>query len=207
LREGGFIEGGPIITEKGFDRALDLIETGVQLTEENAIKCCKELNVDVLIVDLLMEIQETGYTEFIELAEKLENQRNLQLKSILNDLDTTESSIVDVIRMYSNHQEKDTAPARELKKRVLMRMNECKFNKSEFAQVIVFYKKHLIYLSKDLDWHIALLKCHKFRNYYTENTRWNSITKKYEHTEIVSEEMLNLLKNARAIINKENREK
>lgn len=73
LREGGFIEGGPVITEKGFDRALDLIEAGVKLEEPHAIKCCKELNVDLLVVDLLMEMQEVGYTEFVELAKKLEN--------------------------------------------------------------------------------------------------------------------------------------
>jgi hypothetical protein len=87
LREGGFIEGGPIITEKGFDRALDLIEAGVKLEEAHAEKCCKELNVDVLIVDLLMEIQEVGYTEFIELAKKLEGMSDSDMiKDIMDNI-------------------------------------------------------------------------------------------------------------------------
>ncbi len=37
LREGGFIEGGPVITEKGFDSAMDLVESGVKLDEKIAI--------------------------------------------------------------------------------------------------------------------------------------------------------------------------
>ena len=87
LREGGFIEGGPVITEKGFDRALDLIEAGVKLEEPHAIKCCNELNVDLLVVDLLMEMQEVGYTEFIELAKKLENMSDGDIiKDIMDNI-------------------------------------------------------------------------------------------------------------------------
>jgi hypothetical protein len=72
LREGEFLEGGPVITEKGFDIALDLIESGVKLTEENALKCCKELDTDPVVIDLIMEMQEIGYVEFLKLYEKLE---------------------------------------------------------------------------------------------------------------------------------------
>ena len=71
LREGGFLEGGHIITEKGFDKAMDLIDEGVKLDTENALKCCHELNVDVLAIDLIMEMQEIGYPAFVELSKKL----------------------------------------------------------------------------------------------------------------------------------------
>jgi len=71
LREGGFIEGGHVITEKGFDRAMDLIDEGAKLDMENALKCCDELNVDVRAIDLIMKIQELGYTAFVELSKKL----------------------------------------------------------------------------------------------------------------------------------------
>jgi hypothetical protein len=70
LREGGFIEGGHIITEKGFDRAMDLIDEGAKLDMENALKCCDELNVDVRAIELIMKIQELGYTAFVELSKK-----------------------------------------------------------------------------------------------------------------------------------------
>jgi hypothetical protein len=71
LREGGFLEGGSIITEKGFDKAMDLIDAGVKLDMENALKCCDELNVDIRAIDLIMEIQKLGYTAFVDLSKKL----------------------------------------------------------------------------------------------------------------------------------------
>lgn len=70
LREGGFIAGGHIITEKGFDRAMDLIDEGAKLDMENALKCCDELNVDTRVISLIMKIQDVGYAEFLELSKK-----------------------------------------------------------------------------------------------------------------------------------------
>lgn len=88
LREGGFLEGGPVITEKGFDMAMDLIESGVKLEEETAIKCADELNVDVRVVDLIMEMQDLGYTEFVELANKLNGMsENDMIKDIIDNID------------------------------------------------------------------------------------------------------------------------
>jgi hypothetical protein len=86
LREGGFIEGGPVITEKGFDAAMDLVESGVKLQEEPAIRCCEELNVDVRAVDLIMEMQDIGYIAFIELAKKLNDlPEDNDIKDILDN--------------------------------------------------------------------------------------------------------------------------
>lgn len=167
----------------------------------------------------ILEVTEQGtldqWKQNLE-SEKTKNERDLQLKSILNELDVKETAILDVIRMYSSYQEnvvvtddKDRKQlmALDLKNRVLKRMNEAKFDKVEFAKVIIDYKKHLIYLSKDLDWHISLLKFHRFQHYFTESKKWNRSTSKYEYTEIIPEEMLSILKEARASINKENRKK
>lgn len=76
LREGGFLEGGSIITEKGFDKAMDLIDAGVKLDVENAKKCCQELNVDIQAIDLIMEMQEIGYQAFVNLAKELDDNDN-----------------------------------------------------------------------------------------------------------------------------------
>jgi hypothetical protein len=77
LREGGFLEGGSIITEKGFDKAMDLIDAGVKLDAENALECCHELNVDILAIDLIMKMQDIGYTAFVELSKKINDGDNL----------------------------------------------------------------------------------------------------------------------------------
>ncbi len=88
LREGGFLEGGPVITEKGFDMAMDLVESGVKLEEDTAIKCAEELNVDIRVVELIMDMQEMGYTEFVELAKKLDGMsENDMIRDILDNMD------------------------------------------------------------------------------------------------------------------------
>jgi|JI10StandDraft_1071094.scaffolds.fasta_scaffold00150_112 hypothetical protein len=88
LREGGFLEGGTLITEKGFDMAMDLVESGVKLEEKTAIKCAEELNVDVRVVDLIMEMQDIGYTAFVELAKKLEGMSESDgISDIINNID------------------------------------------------------------------------------------------------------------------------
>ena len=88
LREGGFLEGGPVITEKGFDMAMDLVESGVKLKEDTAIKCAEELNVDIRVVELIMDMQEMGYTEFVELAKKLDGMSgNEMIRDILDNMD------------------------------------------------------------------------------------------------------------------------
>lgn len=88
LREGGFLEGGHIITEKGFDRAMDLIDAGAKLDEKNALACCKELNVDVRAIDLIMEMQDLGYTAFVELAKKLDGMSESDMiRDIIDNID------------------------------------------------------------------------------------------------------------------------
>lgn len=73
LREGGFLEGGHIITEKGFDKAMDLIDAGVKLTKKDALACCKELNVDTRVISLIIKMQDVGYVKFLELSKKFDS--------------------------------------------------------------------------------------------------------------------------------------
>lgn len=73
LREGGFLEGGHIITEKGFDKAMDLIDAGVKLTKKGALACCKELNVDTMVISLIIKMQDVGYVGFLELSKKFDS--------------------------------------------------------------------------------------------------------------------------------------
>lgn len=67
---------------------MDLVESGVKLDEKIAIKCADELNVDIRVVDLVMEMQKVGYTEFIELAKKLEGMSDTDMiGDIMDNID------------------------------------------------------------------------------------------------------------------------
>lgn len=74
LREGGFIEGGPIITLSAFDRAVDLVDSGFKIDDDFCIECCIELDMEVKIGELVMIMQELGLPEMIRLSKEIEDK-------------------------------------------------------------------------------------------------------------------------------------
>lgn len=74
LREGGFIEGGPVITLSAFDRAVDLVDSGFKIDEDFCIECCIELDIDVRIGELVMDMQELGLPEMLRISKEIENK-------------------------------------------------------------------------------------------------------------------------------------
>ena len=73
LREGGFIEGGPVITLSAFDRAVDLVDSGFKIDQDFCLDCCIELDMDVRIGELVMNMQELGLPEMIRLSKEIED--------------------------------------------------------------------------------------------------------------------------------------
>jgi hypothetical protein len=71
LTEGGFIEGGYKVTPTGFDIAMDLIEEGLKIDREFAVKCCVEMNMDPNIAKLVIEMQRIGLPAMIEISKSL----------------------------------------------------------------------------------------------------------------------------------------
>ena len=76
LREGGFVEGGPVISLEAFDRAVDLVDAGFKIDEEFCKRCCSELEMDERIGDLVIHVQELGLPEMIRLSKNIENENN-----------------------------------------------------------------------------------------------------------------------------------
>ena len=73
LREGGFVDGGPVITLSAFDRAVDLVDSGFKIDQDFCLDCCIELDMDVRIGELVMTMQELGLPEMIRLSKEIEN--------------------------------------------------------------------------------------------------------------------------------------
>lgn len=76
LREGGFLEGGPVITLSAFDRAVDLVDSGFKIDEDFCIECCISLDMDIKIGELVMHMQELGLPGMLKIANELENIDN-----------------------------------------------------------------------------------------------------------------------------------
>ena len=73
LREGGFVDGGPVITLSAFDRAVDLVDSGFKIDQDFCLDCCIELDMDVRIGELVMNMQELGLPEMIRLSKEIED--------------------------------------------------------------------------------------------------------------------------------------
>lgn len=73
LREGGFVDGGPVITLSAFDRAVDLVDSGFKIDQDFCLDCCIELDMDVRIGELVMTMQELGLPEMIRLSKEIED--------------------------------------------------------------------------------------------------------------------------------------
>lgn len=58
--------GGPIVTNKGYDMAMDLKESGWILTEKDIETCCIALNLTPGAVALIMAAQEKGVKQMSE---------------------------------------------------------------------------------------------------------------------------------------------
>ena len=76
LREGGFLEGGPVITLSAFDRAVDLVDSGFKIDEDFCIECCISLDMDIKIGELVMHMQELGLPEMLRISKEIENIDN-----------------------------------------------------------------------------------------------------------------------------------
>lgn len=72
LNEGGYVEGGPKITPTGFDQAMDLIEDGLKITEDECFVFCEELKSSPDVIPLVMEIQEIGLDGMKEIENSIE---------------------------------------------------------------------------------------------------------------------------------------
>lgn len=77
LVEGGFAEHNDSIklTEKGFDRAMDLKESGWIVPDEDVLLCCKSMNImefPEAFAALIIEVQRIGLPAMIEKAKTIE---------------------------------------------------------------------------------------------------------------------------------------
>lgn len=75
LEEGGFVENIPyVITESGFEVAMQLIEKGVVLTPDELEMFCLSQNIDIKFVTLLEEVQRIGLPAMLEMMNESNNE-------------------------------------------------------------------------------------------------------------------------------------
>jgi len=118
--------------------------------------------------------------------------RDIQLRSVLGELDKNEEVINNFIGYYEQVAPDNRQPKRiwrngqymnvdySLKDEMLRKMKKYQSDKKSFCKLLIDNKKHFICdVSNSVEWYTNLLKVHNFMSYMYDMPRWDSVSKKY----------------------------
>lgn len=151
----------------------------------------------------IFEVSESGtlidYKARVDQA-KVTNERDLQLKSLLDQLDPMDNAVLTIINMYPTLEKDD-------KKRgnTLRGLNNVKFEIDNFKKYIIDYKAYFLNLSTDLEWMKAILTIHNFRD--CSSHRYYDYSQRKYVTNQSSDELLSVFKQAKLELRKKRKTK
>lgn len=146
----------------------------------------------------IFEVSESGtlveYKARVDQA-KVSNERDLQLKSLLDQLDPMDNAVLTIVNMYPTLE-------KDVKKRgnTLHGLNNLKFEIDNFKKYIIDRKGYLLNLSTDLEWIKAILTIHNFRD--CNSSRYYDYSERKYVTNQPSEELLSMFKEAKIALRK-----
>jgi hypothetical protein len=73
------------------------------------------------------------------------------------------------------------------KKITIHQLKKLLIDKKSFASYLVRNKKQIFQVSDSLEWILAILKCHNFKDHIYDGKRWNSSLKLYEAVDTSSD--------------------
>jgi hypothetical protein len=107
-------------------------------------------------------ISESGtvaeYKAMVDQA-KVSNERDLQLKSLLDQLDPMDNAVLTIINMYPQFEDSERFRSNHVRN-----LNNVKFEIDNFRKYIINNKNYLLARSNDLEWIKAILTIHNFRD-------------------------------------------
>jgi len=146
----------------------------------------------------IFEVSESGtlveYKTRVDQA-KVSNERDLQLKSLLDQLDPMDNAVLTIVNMYPTLEN-------DVKKRgnILHGLNNIKFEIDSFKKYIIDHKGYFLSLSNDLEWIKAILTIHNFRD--CTSSRYYDYSQRKYVTNQPSEELLSVFKEAKIALRK-----
>lgn len=129
-----------------------------------------------------------------------ERERDIQLRSVLGELEKSEEIVIDLINAYiklapegkvwkiyyKGNEETST------KKEYIKKLKKYQSDKKEIARMLVNNKRYFIKdVSNEVEWYKVLLKVHNFRDYKYDPQKWDHNTKKYTIIDTSTEELRN----------------
>lgn len=90
---------------------------------------------------------------------KVSNERDLQLKTLLDQLDPMDNAVLTIINMYPQFEDNERYRANHSRN-----LNNAKFDIRDFKKYIIDNKNYFFARSNDLEWIKAILTIHNFRD-------------------------------------------
>lgn len=90
---------------------------------------------------------------------KISNERDLQLKTLLDQLDPMDNAVLTIINMYPQFEDNERFRSNHVRN-----LNNTKFDIDGFKKYIINNKNYFFARSNDLEWIRAILTIHNFRD-------------------------------------------
>jgi hypothetical protein len=151
----------------------------------------------------IFEISESGTLLDYKIAAeqtKVSNERDLQLKSLLNQLEPMDDAVLTIVSMYPTLETDD-----KKRENISRGLNNIKFEIDSFKRYIIDHKSYLLNLSTDLEWIKAILTIHNFRD--CSSHRYYDYTQRKYITNQPSDELLSVFKEAKIALRKNRKKK
>lgn len=152
----------------------------------------KDRTTTILEYDLVSKVTSEDFL--------MARERDSQLRSVLGELSNKEQSTIEFVNLYERiapvgkkfkkriswHESVDTST----KEQMLIKLRKFQTEPKELARILINEKSYFIeQVSDSVEWFVALLRVHNFRDHLTGPKRWNSETKKYEVVDNTSEQL------------------
>jgi hypothetical protein len=131
---------------------------------------------------------------------KVSNERDLQLKSLLDQLDPIDNAVLTIINMYPTLEADD-----KKRRNFLHGLSNIKFEIDNFKKYIIDNKSYFLNISTDLEWMKAILTIHNFRD-CSSHRYYDYSQRKYVTTQ-PSDELLATFKEAKIALRKKRKTK
>jgi hypothetical protein len=131
---------------------------------------------------------------------KVSNERDLQLKSLLDQLDPMDNAVLTIVNMYPTLETDD-----KKRRNFLHGLNNVKFEIDNFKKYIIDNKSYFLNISTDLEWTKAILTIHNFRD--CSSHRYYDYSERKYVTNQPSDELLATFKEAKIALRKKRKTK
>jgi hypothetical protein len=131
---------------------------------------------------------------------KVSNERDLQLKTLLDQLDPMDNAVLTIVNMYPTLEADD-----KKRRNFLHGLNNVKFEIDNFKKYIIDNKSYFLNVSTDLEWMKAILTIHNFRD--CSSHRYYDYSQRKYVTNQPSDELLATFKEAKIALRKKRKTK